>query len=208
MLGLPNRAGAPRGALRRLRRPALGAGLSSCFLPIECWDNAVVTHLPASWVSGGGSVQGQLGGSGRTHHPLPASQGHLEPFPCLFVGPQSPVVVGLISGGCLSVSLSEPLLPELARLPRSLRGCMLTSCVPVTRVKRCRTVLGRALRVSGFGRSLSVSPRRPGPGELPVGGSCGMASSPPAGTGSSSSLVGLLLGSMVPPCESSAWSCQ
>lgn len=111
----------------------------------------MVTHLPALWASSGGSVWGQLGGSGHTHHPLPGSQGHLEPFPCLFVGPQSPVAVGLVSGCRLSVSLSVPLLPKRARLPRSLRGCMLTSCVPVTRIKCCQTTLGRGLRFSGFG---------------------------------------------------------
>lgn len=48
----------------RLGFPALGVGLSSCFLLIENLDNATVTQLPTSSMNNSRSVQGQLGSGG------------------------------------------------------------------------------------------------------------------------------------------------
>lgn len=77
----------PRGELWwRLRFPALGVGLSSCFLLIALLDNATVTQLLASWMNNSRFVQGQLGNCGCTSHLLPGSQlggasGILNGFP-------------------------------------------------------------------------------------------------------------------------------
>lgn len=95
----------------RLGFPALGVGLSSCFLLIELLDNASVTRLPASWMNNSRFVQGQLGSSGCTRHLLPGSQlgrsqWYLEWFSCLVLVPQRPVLVGFISSCCILFSLS------------------------------------------------------------------------------------------------------
>lgn len=77
----------------RLKFPALGLGLSSCFLLIEQLDNAIVTQLPASWVNNNKFVQGQLGSGGCTSHLLPGSQvggasGTLNSFPACSLCPK------------------------------------------------------------------------------------------------------------------------
>lgn len=71
--GPPTQGGAPWGAFRRLRFPAHGVAISSCFLLIERSHNAMVTQLPASGMNNSRFVQGQLRSSGCTSHLLPGS---------------------------------------------------------------------------------------------------------------------------------------
>lgn len=82
MLGLPHREGPHGEPSWRLRFPARGVAISSCFLLIERSDNAMVTQLPASGMNNSRFVQGQLRSSGCTSHLLPGPQLEEAVAPC------------------------------------------------------------------------------------------------------------------------------
>ena len=70
----------------RWRFPALGVGLSSCFLSIEQSDNALLTHLPVLLVDNGTYVRVSLGAvlcrSPASRLMVGRSRWHREPWCC------------------------------------------------------------------------------------------------------------------------------